>query len=111
MCRISSGTGLFVAYSAGSNHAGGPAPTSPRSPTPSMCGRYALYATPVEVAGLFDELPVEWLPRWNIAPTQQVLACRLDPATGTRSLVPLRWGLMPHWASDLSAGVKAINAR
>jgi putative SOS response-associated peptidase YedK len=76
-----------------------------------MCGRFTLFATPVEVAGLFDALPVEWPPRYNIAPTQPVLACRLDAATGTRSLLPLRWGLVPSWARDLSAGVKAINAR
>jgi putative SOS response-associated peptidase YedK len=60
-----------------------------------MCGRFTLFATPVEVAGLFDAPAVEWPPRYNIAPTQQVLACRLDPATGARSLVPLRWGLVP----------------
>jgi putative SOS response-associated peptidase YedK len=26
-------------------------------------------------------------------------------------LVPLRWGLVPSWAKDLSAGFKALNAR
>src|SRR5262245_39685270 len=76
-----------------------------------MCGRFALFATPVEVGDLFDVAPVEWLPRYNVAPTQTVLACRLDPATSLRSLVPLRWGLVPSWAKDLAAGVKAINAK
>jgi len=76
-----------------------------------MCGRFILFATPVEVGDLFDVAPVEWPPRYNIAPTQSVLACRADPASGARALVPLRWGLVPSWAKDLSSGVKAINAR
>jgi putative SOS response-associated peptidase YedK len=75
-----------------------------------MCGRFAPFATPVEIGDLFDAAPVEWPPRYNFAPTQPALACRLD-ATGARSLVPLRWGLVPSWARDLSVGVKAINAR
>jgi len=76
-----------------------------------MCGRFALFATPVEVGDLFDVLPVELPPRYNIAPTQSVLACRADPTSGARELLALRWGLVPSWAKDLSAGVKAINAR
>jgi putative SOS response-associated peptidase YedK len=76
-----------------------------------MCGRFTLFATPVEVAGLFDAPPVEWPPRYNVAPTKQVLACRADPTSGARSLIPLRWGLVPSWARDLKAGVRAINAR
>jgi putative SOS response-associated peptidase YedK len=75
-----------------------------------MCGRYVLIATPVEVGDLFDAHPVEWPPRYNIAPTQSVLACRLDTAAA-RELVPFRWGLVASWARDSAAGVKAINAR
>ena len=76
-----------------------------------MCGRFALFATPVEVGDLFGAPAVEWPPRYNIAPTQTVLACRLNAATAARELAPLRWGLVPSWAKDLAAGVKAINAR
>jgi len=78
-----------------------------------MCGRFALFATPVEVGDLFAApAPPELPPRYNIAPTQQaVLACRAELATSARALVPLRWGLALSWAKDLSAGVKAINAR
>jgi len=47
------------------------------------------------VGDLFDAPPVELPPRYNIAPTQSVLACRLDAATGIRSLLSLRWGLVP----------------
>lgn len=49
--------------------------------------------------------------RFNLAPTQDILAVRFNPETGARSLDPLRWGLIPHWAKDQSIGVKLINAR
>ncbi len=76
-----------------------------------MCGRFTLSADPGELAEYFQAPPVPWTPCYNIAPTQTVLACRIDPRAGARELVPLRWGLVPTWAADLSAGVKAINAR
>jgi putative SOS response-associated peptidase YedK len=75
-----------------------------------MCGRFTLFATPVEVADLFGTPPFPDLPpRYNIAPTQPVLACRAGD--GSRELVRPRWGLVPRWASDLKAGAKAVNAR
>ena len=49
-------------------------------------------------------------PHYNIAPTQAILACRLDTQQHKRELVRLRWGLIPSWASGISIGVKAINA-
>ena len=49
-------------------------------------------------------------PRYNIAPTQPVAAIRAD-ADGRRSLELLRWGLVPHWAKDVSIGNRLINAR
>jgi putative SOS response-associated peptidase YedK len=77
-----------------------------------MCGRFALFAMPVEVGDLFGApAPPELPPCYNVAPTQAVLACRADPTSGARELLALRWGLIPSWAHDLAAGVKAINAR
>ena len=49
-------------------------------------------------------------PRYNIAPTQSVAAIRTDQA-GRRTLAMLRWGLVPHWAKDVSIGNRLINAR
>lgn len=49
-------------------------------------------------------------PRYNVAPTQQVSAIRED-GDGDRSLVQLRWGLIPFWAKDKSIGNRMINAR
>jgi putative SOS response-associated peptidase YedK len=49
-------------------------------------------------------------PRYNIAPTQDVLAVRLNPA-GEREAVDLRWGLLPFWAKDEKVSYSTINAR
>ena len=48
-------------------------------------------------------------PRYNIAPTQEVVAVRMRD--GGRALVRLRWGLIPFWAKDAAIGAKMINAR
>jgi putative SOS response-associated peptidase YedK len=49
-------------------------------------------------------------PRYNIAPTQDVLAVR-SRAAGQRELARFRWGLVPSWANDLKTGARMINAR
>jgi len=36
---------------------------------------------------------------------------RFNAETNERSLDALRWGLVPHWAKDLSFGYKCVNAR
>src|SRR5262245_4518698 len=78
-----------------------------------MCGRFTLFSDPDTHRDYFEAAaaPAEWSPRYNIAPTQQVLACRLNAAAQARELVPLRWGLVPPRAADLSVGAKYINAR
>lgn len=74
-----------------------------------MCARFSL-AEPQRIAGRFPQfrVPRDWPRRYNIAPTQDVLAARND---GGGEIVPLRWGLVPFWARDLSIGQKLINAR
>lgn len=48
------------------------------------------------------------VPRYNIAPTQDIP----DVITsGGNQLVMFRWGLIPHWAREISIGSKMINAR
>lgn len=57
-----------------------------------------------------DELPP---PSFNVAPTDPV-AIVLDSAKSeppTRRLEVARWGLVPAWSKDPSAGARAINAR
>ncbi|MFZ0256602.1 MAG: SOS response-associated peptidase [Gammaproteobacteria bacterium] len=76
-----------------------------------MCGRYARF-TPADIyARLFDaEATVALAPRYNIAPSQPVLAARNRP-DGTREMVALQWGLIPFWAKDPKTGYSTINAR
>jgi putative SOS response-associated peptidase YedK len=61
---------------------------------------------------LFDLEPDHsWPLRYNIAPTQEIAAVRADGERGCRTLVSLRWGLIPSWAKDPSIGNRMINAR
>jgi len=80
---------------------------------PPLCGRYSLGVTREELIEVFDvgtaRDVVPALPRWNIAPTQEAPALLLG-SEGPR-LGPLRWGLIPSWAGDVSIGSRLINAR
>ena len=79
-----------------------------------MCGRITFRASGKDLATLFDliEAPdLELEPRYNIAPTQPVLAVRQVANGSGRELVRLRWGLIPVWSKDLKIGYKLINAR
>jgi putative SOS response-associated peptidase YedK len=75
-----------------------------------MCGRYSLTAPANVIADIFevDVLP-EILPRYNVAPSQQVPVVKASD--GVRSLAMHRWGLIPFWAKDKRIGYKTINAR
>ena len=50
-------------------------------------------------------------PRWNAAPSQELLVIRRNHKTGEISLDPLRWGLIPYWCKDPAGGRKSINAK
>jgi putative SOS response-associated peptidase YedK len=78
-----------------------------------MCGRFLNRLPPAETARLFATANVapNYPARFNIAPTDPVLAVRFNAKTGARSLDALRWGLVPYWAKDLSIGARLINAR
>jgi putative SOS response-associated peptidase YedK len=49
--------------------------------------------------------------RYNVAPTQDILAVRFNPETKERILDALRWGLVPYWAKDIKIGYSLINAK
>ena len=49
-------------------------------------------------------------PRWNGAPSQELLVIRRNHQTGQVSLDPLRWGLIPWRAKDAKIGPRCINA-
>ncbi len=77
-----------------------------------MCGRYTLTETPKDLQGAFDfkmgPHDIVWTPRYNIAPSQDVLAVIND---GERQSAMLRWGLVPWFVKDLKKSHKPINAR
>ena len=77
-----------------------------------MCGRYKLTAHEKWLSFLFNLSPedVEWVARWNVAPTQEVATIRQHAHEAKRIFAKMRWGLIPSWASDASIGPKAINA-
>lgn len=78
-----------------------------------MCGRYRVARKKEVLAEVFDveEEEVEWAPRYNVAPGQDVAVIRQNPTQPTRSFSLMRWGLVPHWAPDAKVGYKMINAR
>jgi putative SOS response-associated peptidase YedK len=49
--------------------------------------------------------------RYNIAPTQEILAVRVDAESGKREPALLRWGLVPSWSKQPQSGAPMINAR
>lgn len=75
-----------------------------------MCGRYSLTASLDELARRFDfdSNRDDFEPRYNIAPTQQVLAVVGGDA---RRAGFIRWGLIAQWSKSDSAGPPIINAR
>jgi len=75
-----------------------------------MCGRFTLTADleQLEERFSFHAADLSVHPRYNIAPSQQVLAVI---GAGERRGGLLRWGLIPSWAKDPSLGNRMINAR
>jgi len=77
-----------------------------------MCGRYTLRTKlNVLLSQFAAELAegAEWEPRFNIPPTSNVPAVRLDE--GKRQLALFKWGLIPSWAKDAKIAYSTINAR
>jgi putative SOS response-associated peptidase YedK len=79
-----------------------------------MCGRFTLTLDGSALSSLFGfvEFP-QWIPRFNIAPCQNILGIRnkVGPGNSVTEAVPLRWGLVPRWAKDTKGGAMMINAR
>ena len=78
-----------------------------------MCGRFTYSRSLDETRAHFGvevgEAHLPLLGRYNIAPTQNVLAVGRTK-TGERKAAALRWGLIPSWAKDISAAAKTFNA-
>jgi putative SOS response-associated peptidase YedK len=76
-----------------------------------MCGRFG-------ASFQYRDIKVQWnlygdfsgfFPRYNIAPSQDVPVVVRNKERN--ELRPMRWGLVPSWAQDRSAGPGLINAR
>ncbi|MEU5697133.1 SOS response-associated peptidase [Actinosynnema sp. NPDC020468] len=90
-----------------------------------MCGRYASTKNPALLAAEFDAVDATEGdapgPDYNVAPTKSVPAVVerhprdaegvVDESTTERTVRIMRWGLVPHWAKDMSGAAKMINAR
>ena len=78
-----------------------------------MCNRYRLTHSKQYLAERFQAADdeIEERPRYNIAPTQQVLTVRKEQGKKVRQFTTMRWGLIPSWAKDMSIGNKTLNAR
>jgi putative SOS response-associated peptidase YedK len=82
-----------------------------------MCGRYTNTKRKSDdlLNKLTDSLSLNMpeadrgFERFNIAPTQEILAV-VDDQEGRR-IEPLRWGLVPSWAKELNTRFSMINAR
>ena len=79
-----------------------------------MCGRYTLTDPDPRLLrfrfGLTESAEIDQEPRYNVAPTDPVLAIRLN-REGEREPGILRWGLIPHFADPENFDRLLINAR
>jgi putative SOS response-associated peptidase YedK len=79
-----------------------------------MCGRYTLTDPDPRLLrirfGLTESVEIDQPPRYNVAPTDPVLAVRLEPEGGREPGI-LRWGLIPHYADPETFDRLLINAR
>src|SRR3954467_12072003 len=84
-----------------------------------MCGRFTLRTPATVLIEHFDldvrgnrQLPL-FEPRYNIAPTQEILVVRIDPADGRPKADVMRGGLIPSRSTRAKggSGPPMINAR
>jgi putative SOS response-associated peptidase YedK len=77
-----------------------------------MCGRFTLKTPAGEITSEFNVhgTTLELWPRFNIAPTQDVLVI-LRGENDRDEARFFRWGLVPFWAKDPAIGNRMINVR
>ena len=81
-----------------------------------MCGRFNVLTSAQGFVDLLEimvniDRKLDEFPRYNVAPTQQILAVRRTSGASDAEMVRLRWGLIPQWAKDMTIGSRLINAR
>lgn len=65
-----------------------------------MSGRYSFYYVPAGLQQDMPELAADFVPRWNIAPRQQVTLLRQN--NGRQQAAQALWGFTPRWSKDMS---------
>jgi putative SOS response-associated peptidase YedK len=83
-----------------------------------MCGRYTRFAATELIYRHFGirtprpEPPTAGPPpSWNVAPQTMQPVIRLNPDTGAREMVLMRWGLVPFFAKSPIFNYSTINAK
>jgi putative SOS response-associated peptidase YedK len=78
-----------------------------------MCGRFTLTESDrVLLAGrlgIAADALADYRPRYNIAPLQGHFV--ITTAYENRKLLNAKWGLVPHWAKNVSRAAQSINAK
>jgi len=76
-----------------------------------MCGRFTQERPASDLADIFAAEPLadDPGPRFNVAPTDDVLV--VVQREERRAITAYRWGLVPHWSTDLKTGSRMFNAR
>lgn len=77
-----------------------------------MCGRFVQVLSHVILNMLYRlEVKGDFVPRYNLAPSQHAWVLRTNPLNGDREILLLKWGLVPPWIKDEARVSKPINAR
>jgi putative SOS response-associated peptidase YedK len=81
-----------------------------------MCGRVIQKSGPLRLAiveglDVSDSRLGNVPPRYNAAPSQELLVIRHNHKKDEHSLDLIRWGLTPNWCKDPRGGRKPINAK
>jgi len=81
-----------------------------------MCGRFNIIPDAqawISVTHVLRDAEVflDLSPRYNVAPSQDIPAIRVDSQSRERQACLLHWGLIPSWARDKKIGNRMINAR
>jgi putative SOS response-associated peptidase YedK len=80
-----------------------------------MCGRVRLSSEFSEIRIRMkldpDSPAVNFGPRWNLPPSDNLLCVVRDSERGTRKAGLMRWGLIPWYAKDPKVGFSSFNAR
>jgi putative SOS response-associated peptidase YedK len=82
-----------------------------------MCGRYGRRADKQRIAEWFRTHNTnvfndsELAPTYNVAPQSFQPVVRLNPETGEREIVLMKWGLVPYWSKTFKLNYDTINAQ